>query len=79
MIAELQLGKLEGAAEQLGRIAKDSFERQFGAKPIVCLACTELPHAFRDNKMAATFEADGVLYINTTAVHINAGFDYAVK
>jgi hypothetical protein len=29
--------------------------------------------------MLATFEYDGVLYINTTAVHINAAFDFAVN
>ena len=79
LITELQLGKLEGAAERLGRIAKISFEQQFGAQPIVCLACTELPLAFQEQKMLTTFEYDRVLYINTTAVHINAAFDFAVK
>jgi aspartate racemase len=79
LITELQLGKLEGAAERLGRIARMSFERQFGTQPVVCLACTELPLAFPEQKMLATFEYDGVLYINTTAVHINAAFDFAVN
>ena len=79
LITELQLGKLEGAAERLGRIAKISFEQQFGAQPIVCLACTELPLAFREKKMLATFEYDGVLYLNASAVHINAAFDFAIE
>jgi aspartate racemase len=79
LITELQLGKLDGAAERLGRIAKISFERQFKAQPVVCLACTELPLAFQEKKLLATFEYDGVLYINTTAAHINAAFDFAVK
>jgi aspartate racemase len=79
LITELQLGKLEGAAERLARIARLSFERQFGTqKPVVCLACTELPLAFQEQKMLATFEYDGVLFINTTAGHINAAFDFAV-
>jgi aspartate racemase len=79
LITELQLGKLEGAAERLARIARLSFERQFGTQqPVVCLACTELPLAFQEQKMLAIFEYDGVLYINTTAVHINAAFDLAV-
>jgi aspartate racemase len=78
LIAELLLGKLEGTAEQLDRIARMSFERQFGAQPVVCLACPELPLAFQEQKMLATFEHDGVLYLNTTAVHINAAFDFAV-
>ncbi len=79
LIAQLQSGKLEGAAERLGSIAKQSFKRQFGAQSIVCLACTELSLAFPEQKTLATFSCDGVLYINTTAVHINAAFDFAVS
>jgi len=79
LIRALQDGKLDGAAERLGRIAKFSSERQSVAQPVVCLACTELPLAFQEKKMLATFEYDGVLYLNTTAVHINAAFDFAVK
>jgi aspartate racemase len=79
LITELQLGKLEGAAERLGRIAKISFERQFRSQPVVCLACTELPLAFQKQKMLATFEYEGISYINTTAMHINAAFDFAVS
>jgi aspartate racemase len=78
LVAELQLGKLEGAAERLGRIAKTAFERQFRAQPVVWLACTELPSAFPEQKTLPTFEHDGVLYINSAAVHINAAFDFAV-
>jgi aspartate racemase len=79
LIDELQLGKLEGVAKRLGRIAKISFEQQFGAQPVVCLACTELPLAFQEQKMLTTFEYDGVSYINTTAVHIVAAIDFAVN
>ncbi len=79
LIAELQLGKVAGVAERLGRIAKTSFEQQFGSKPVVCLACTELPLAFPEEKMSAIFEYDGGLYINTSAVHVNAAFDFAVN
>lgn len=78
LITELQLGKVKGAAERLARIARISLKRQFQAHPAVCLACTELPSAFPEKKMLATFEYDGVLYINSTAVHINAAFDFAV-
>jgi aspartate racemase len=75
LIAELQLGKLDGAAERLGKIARISVERRFTTQPVVCLACTELPLAFQPQKALATFERDGILYINSTAVHINAAFD----
>jgi aspartate racemase len=79
LIAELQLGKLEGAADRLGRIAKISFKRQFSAQPAVCLACTELPLAFPAHKLLASFEYDGVLYVNSTAAHIDAAFDFAIN
>jgi aspartate racemase len=79
LIKELQLGKQEGAAERLGRIARLSFEQQFNAQPVVCLACTELPFAFQEQKTLATFEYEGIFYINTTAAHINAAFDLAVN
>jgi aspartate racemase len=78
LIAELRIGKLNGAAEKLGKIARISFERQFRTQPAVCLACTELPLAFPEQKMLSTFERGGVLYINTTAVHIDAAFNFAV-
>jgi aspartate racemase len=79
LITELQLGKVKGAAERLSKIAKISLERQRKAQPVVCLACTELPLAFGERKMLATFEYDGVLYINSTAVHIGAAFDFAIN
>jgi aspartate racemase len=79
LIRALQCGHPEGATERLGRIAKISSERQSMAQPVVCLACTELPLAFQKEKMLATFEYDDVLYINTTAMHINAAFDFAIN
>src|SRR4030095_2817099 len=78
LIAELQLGKIEGATEQIGKMARTSFKQLFTGHPVACLACTELPLAFHEKKLLATFEHDGVLYINTTAAHINAAFDFAV-
>jgi aspartate racemase len=78
LIADLQLGKTEGAAERLARIAKMAFEQQFKARPVVCLACTELPGAFEERKTRAVFEHDGVTYINSTAAHIQAALDFAM-
>lgn len=78
LIRDLQLGKWEGAAERLGRIAKTSVQRQFRAQPVVCLACTELPSAFPQLKALPSFEVDGILYINTTVVHAHAAFHFAV-
>jgi aspartate racemase len=79
LISALQCGHLDGAAERLGWIVKISFERQSIARPVVCLACTELPLAFEKEKMLTTFEHNHVSYINSTAVHINAVFDFALN
>ena len=78
LIAELQAGESEGAARRIGRIARTSFNRQFAGRPIVCLACTELPIAFPEWKMLESFEVDGVTYVNSSAVHIGAAFDLAI-
>ena len=78
LIAELQAGQAERAAERIGRIAKSSFARRFGARPVVCLACTELPLAFPEWKTLASFSVDGVTYVNSSSVHIGAAFDFAV-
>ena len=78
LIFELQRGETAGAAETLEKMARTSFG-QFRAQPAVALACTELPLAFPDQKMMATFEQNGILYINSSVVHVNAAFDYAVS
>ena len=78
LIAELQAGKTEGAAQRIGRIARTSFAGQFTARPVVCLACTELPLAFPEWKTLSSFSVDGVTYVNSSAVHIGAAFDFAV-
>ena len=79
LISELQCGRVEGAAERVAAIVKASFEGQFTGHPVVCLACTELPLAFESLQTHATFNYGGVSYINTTAAHINALFDFAVN
>jgi aspartate racemase len=73
LIKDLQAGKVEGAAEQLGRIAKSS------SRNVACLACTELPLAFPREKRLPTFESDGILYINSTIAHVNAALNYALE
>jgi aspartate racemase len=79
LIDELQMGKQKGAAERLHTIGKKALERQFKGRPVVCLACTELPLAFPEQNKLSSFEREGVLYVNTTAVHINAAFHFAVS
>ena len=79
LIAELQRGTLDGAAERIGRIARSSFKPPFIAQPAVCLACTELALAFPEQKTLALCELNGITYINTSAMHIGATFDFAVS
>jgi aspartate racemase len=78
LIGELQAGKSEGAADRIGRVARTVFATQFTGRPVVCLACTELALAFREGKTLASFSADGVTYVNSSAVHIGAAFAFAV-
>jgi aspartate racemase len=73
LIKDLQLGKLDGSADRLGNIAKVS------SRNVVWVACTELPLAFPQLKTLPTFEVDGILYINTTIVHINAALNLALE
>jgi aspartate racemase len=70
---DLQQGKLNGAADRLRNIAKLS------SRKVVCLACTELPLAFPEQKTLPTFEQDGVLYINSTIIHVNAALSFATN
>jgi aspartate racemase len=78
MIFELQRGKIEGAAERISAIAKAEFAGQFSGRSVVYLGCTELPLAFPNQKTLGTFEQDGILYLNSTALHINAAFEFAI-
>jgi aspartate racemase len=79
LISELQCGRTDGAADRVAEIIKMAFEGHFTGHPVVCLACTELPLAFESLQTHATFKYGGVSYINTTAAHINALFDFAVN
>jgi len=68
---ELQVGNGKGAAEELCAIVRRATSRA-ESQPSVCLACTELPLAFPQHSMRASFEHDGIRFINPTAAHIEA-------
>jgi len=72
LIARLQLGEAADAADLLGRTARAALA---GAGGAVCLACTELPLAFPEAQTLPVFEVEGVVYVNTTAVHVAAAFE----
>jgi aspartate racemase len=77
LIAELQGGTTEGMAERVRSLARTAFAGQFRGSPMVVLACTELPLAFPEMRSRASFEAGGVVYINTTAAHVDALMEVA--
>ena len=80
LIAKLQAGERAGTATQLAMIVESELKGGgYGTRPIVCLACTELPLAFAGHDNEATFDADGVTYIDTPAAHINAAFAMALN
>jgi len=78
LIDDLQRGQFQHAAERLSAIVRASLTPG-AACPAVCLACTELPLAFPEQKILPSFELDGITYINTTIVHANAAFDFALE
>jgi aspartate racemase len=78
LIADLQRNRREGAADRLHRLAASAFGGHPGERPTVCLACTELPLAFEDTERLATFERDGIVYVNANVVHVNAVFHAAL-
>jgi aspartate racemase len=77
LIEELQGGRIAGVAERLGSLARTAFAGQFRGSPVVSLACTELPLAFPEMRSRASFSAGGVVYINTTAAHVDALMEMA--
>ncbi|MGA8108153.1 MAG: hypothetical protein WB974_01885, partial [Acidobacteriaceae bacterium] len=58
-------------------LARAAFAEVFAGKPVVCLACTELPLAFPGRRTYPSFQYGGVTYINTVAAHINAALESA--
>jgi aspartate racemase len=78
LIQDLQLGKTDGASHRVGEIASICLGQAFRENTFVCLACTELPLAFPKQKNLPVFECDGIIYLNSTGIHINAAFDFAV-
>ncbi len=70
LIAELQRGRMKGAATRLARIVRVSWRRQ--EEPVVCLACTELSLAFAAHTAQPSFKYGGIMYVNTSAAHIGA-------
>jgi aspartate racemase len=78
LIEELQQGLVAGTAERLAAMVRSAIERRFQNRAVACLACTELPLAFPEFRTVTTFEFGGVSWINSTAAHIDAVYEFAV-
>ena len=69
---------MANAADQLKKIvaiASGTHEEP----EVVCLACTELPLAFPERSKFAKFHEDGTLYLNSSAIHIDALFTNSLR
>jgi aspartate racemase len=77
LISKLQRGDSEGAAQAIKALVHEVGLRQFSDPPAVCLACTELPLAFPAQHDCAAFDCDGIRYVNSSVVHIEAALSLA--
>jgi aspartate racemase len=77
LIERLQEGSVQNASDQIERMVRTCWGKQGDSQPAALLCCTELPLAFPEHKRSAIFRSDGVVYINSSAVHIEAIMDCA--
>ncbi len=77
LAAGLRRGRVRGAAARIDGLVKSAGGRPPAPGSVACLACTELPLAFPDLGRAPVFERNGLTYLNASAAHVAAAFDYA--
>ncbi|TAN02526.1 MAG: Asp/Glu racemase [Rhodanobacteraceae bacterium] len=79
VIEALARGSNAGASRRIHDIVMDARTGNAPRSSAVYLGCTELPLAFAAHKADGVFESDGIRYINSTALHIQAAFEYAIR
>lgn len=77
-IAALQRGRIAGEAERIHAVAARNRPQQTEGMAVY-LGCTELPSAFPAHRQQVMFEAGGIRYVNSAALHIRAAFEYAIE
>lgn len=77
IIAEIHRDDIPGTGARIHAVAEACFGRKIPEGAAVCLACTELPLAYPASKESPSFTENGMRYINTSAAHIHALFDFA--
>jgi len=78
-IDALSCGRDNGASARIRQVIVESGLHRANPSAAVYLGCTELPLAFPAHKHEGTFEIGGVRCINSTALHIRAAFEFAIK
>lgn len=73
LIAELYASRGNGAAARIRGVIHNSLPAT-GRMRNVCLACTELPHAFRGLENESSIVVGGTRYLNSTMIHARAAF-----
>jgi len=66
----LHRGEIADARRQILSLCREFIGDK--GNDVVCLACTELPLAFPEYRDSACFEIEGMWFVNTTVVHIEA-------
>lgn len=73
----LQEGRIDDAPARIRAVVRRTAVGRLKGSTAVYLGCTELPLAFPAFKHVGIFEADGIRYVNSTALHVQHAFDYA--
>ena len=79
LISELFKGENNNGRARLAGMVDSALDQLPLHSKAVCLACTELPLAFKGCEQRQTFQDNGVLYLNTGMIHVNAAFRYAIQ
>ncbi|MBU6416340.1 MAG: aspartate/glutamate racemase family protein [Xanthomonadaceae bacterium] len=77
-IDALSRGYDDGASRRIRQVIVESGLHQADSSAAVYLGCTELPLAFPTHKHESLFEVGGIRCINSTALHIQAAFQFAI-
>lgn len=73
-IGRLYQNQADGAAKAIDEIVRTSISEGALENTAVCLGCTELPLAFPECSGEASFEVNGIRYLNSAAVHASYVF-----
>jgi aspartate racemase len=77
LIAELYADKNDNADSRIAAIVDAAYPAN-GGERAVCLACTELPLAFKNIENETDLKVGDIHYLNTTMIHVKAAFEAIV-